>query len=161
MSILQVAREGTKKTVFTNFPELCRSMNRGQEHVMAFLLAELGTRCGPLDVTLRLRGRCSSRLKAWHVHGQHSFCGHVGLRVGCCCPARIEALPRRRACCRRVCVAMTLCSAACSGNLDGQQRLIVKGRFLPKGFENVIRRYVNECDPAFSSLLSVNSLLPC
>ena len=41
---VQVAREGTKKTVFTNFPELCRSMNRGQEHVMAFLLAELGTR---------------------------------------------------------------------------------------------------------------------
>ncbi len=34
---------------------------------------------------------------------------------------------------------------SCSGNLDGQQRLIVKGRFLPKGFENVIRRYVNEC----------------
>lgn len=31
-----------------------------------------------------------------------------------------------------------------SGNLDGQQRLIVKGRFLPKGFENVIRRYMNE-----------------
>jgi translation initiation factor 2 beta subunit (eIF-2beta)/eIF-5 len=42
--VAQVAREGTKKTVFTNFPELCRSMNRGQEHVMAFLLAELGTR---------------------------------------------------------------------------------------------------------------------
>ena len=35
----QVAREGTKKTVFTNFPELCRAMNRGQEHCMAFLLA--------------------------------------------------------------------------------------------------------------------------
>lgn len=70
----QVAREGTKKTVFTNFPELCRAMNRGQEHCMAFLLAELGVQ----------------------------------------------------------------------GNLDGQQRLIVKGRFLPKGFENVIRRYMNE-----------------
>jgi len=34
-----VAREGTKKTVFTNFPELCRAMNRSQEHCMAFLLA--------------------------------------------------------------------------------------------------------------------------
>lgn len=31
-----------------------------------------------------------------------------------------------------------------SGNLDGQQRLIVKGRFLPKSFETVLRRYVNE-----------------
>ena len=39
MSCRQVAREGTKKTVFTNFPELCRAMNRSQEHCMAFLLA--------------------------------------------------------------------------------------------------------------------------
>ncbi|KDD76517.1 IF2B/IF5 domain-containing protein [Helicosporidium sp. ATCC 50920] len=70
----QVAREGTKKTVFTNFLELCKSMNRNLEHVQAFLLAELGT----------------------------------------------------------------------SGSLDGQQRLIVKGRFLPKAFEGVLRRYVNE-----------------
>jgi translation initiation factor 2 subunit 2 len=31
-----------------------------------------------------------------------------------------------------------------SGNLDGQQRLVVKGRFLPKSFETVLRRYVNE-----------------
>eukprot|EP00887_Chlorella_sp_A99_P000284 scaffold13.g284.t1 len=69
-----VAREGTKKTVFTNFMELCKSMNRNHEHVQAFLLAELGT----------------------------------------------------------------------SGSLDGQQRLVVKGRFLPKAFEGVLRRYINE-----------------
>ena len=72
---VQVAREGTKKTVFTNFMELCKAMNRQLEHVQLFLLAELGT----------------------------------------------------------------------SGNLDGQSRLIVKGRFLPKAFEGVLRRYVNEC----------------
>lgn len=30
----QVAREGTKKTVFTNFMELCKSMNRNHEHVL-------------------------------------------------------------------------------------------------------------------------------
>ena len=72
---MQVAREGTKKTVFTNFLELCKAMNRQLEHVQAFLLAELGT----------------------------------------------------------------------SGNLDGQSRLVVKGRFLPKAFEGVLRRYVNEC----------------
>ena len=69
--LLQVAREGT---VFTNFLELCKTMNRQLEHVQAFLLAELGT----------------------------------------------------------------------SGNLDGQSRLVVKGRFLPKAFEGVLRRYVNE-----------------
>ena len=73
-----MAREGTKKTVFTNFMELCKAMNRQLEHVQLFLLAELGT----------------------------------------------------------------------SGNLDGQNRLIVKGRFLPKAFEGVLRRYVNECAPA-------------
>lgn len=70
----QVAREGTKKTVFTNFMELCKTMNRQPEHAQMFLLAELGT----------------------------------------------------------------------SGSLDGQQRLVVKGRFLPKAFEGVLRRYVNE-----------------
>jgi translation initiation factor 2 subunit 2 len=70
----QVAREGTKKTVFTNFMDLCRSMNRNPEHLQAYLLAELGT----------------------------------------------------------------------SGSLDGQQRLIVKGRFLPKAFEGCLRRYMNE-----------------
>ena len=31
-----------------------------------------------------------------------------------------------------------------AGSLDGQQRLVVKGRFLPKGFEGVLRRYINE-----------------
>ena len=70
----QVAREGTKKTAFTNYMELCKAMNRQPEHVQLFLLAELGT----------------------------------------------------------------------SGSLDGQSRLIVKGRFQPKAFEGVLRRYVNE-----------------
>ncbi|KAI8574542.1 hypothetical protein RHMOL_Rhmol01G0363000 [Rhododendron molle] len=31
-----------------------------------------------------------------------------------------------------------------SGSLDGQQRLVVKGRFMPKFFEGILRRYVNE-----------------
>mmetsp|Transcript_16963 Transcript_16963/g.30308 ORF Transcript_16963/g.30308 Transcript_16963/m.30308 type:complete len:274 (-) Transcript_16963:161-982(-) len=70
----QVAREGTKKTVFINFMDLCKSLNRQPEHMQAFLMAELGT----------------------------------------------------------------------SGSLDGQQRLIVKGRFMPKAFEGVLRRYVND-----------------
>ena len=70
----QVAREGTKKTVFTNFMDLARSMNRNPEHLQAYLLAELGT----------------------------------------------------------------------SGSLDGQQRLIMKGRFQPKSFETCLRRYMND-----------------
>ncbi|KAJ8433854.1 hypothetical protein Cgig2_032065 [Carnegiea gigantea] len=70
----QVMREGTKKTVFANFTDLCKTMHRQPEHVMTFLLAELGT----------------------------------------------------------------------NGSLDGQQRLVVKGRFAPKNFEGILRRYVNE-----------------
>lgn len=70
----QVLREGTKKTVFVNFTELCKTMHRQGEHVMGYLNAELGT----------------------------------------------------------------------SGSLDGQERLIMKGRFTPKVFEGVLRRYVNE-----------------
>ncbi|KAF7152129.1 hypothetical protein RHSIM_Rhsim01G0243800 [Rhododendron simsii] len=70
----QVLREGTKKTVFVNFMDLCKTMHRQPEHAMTFLLAEMGT----------------------------------------------------------------------SGSLDGQQRLVVKGRFAPKNFEGILRRYVNE-----------------
>ncbi|GAA0148230.1 hypothetical protein Leryth_022139 [Lithospermum erythrorhizon] len=70
----QVFREGTKKTVFANFMDLCKAMHRQPEHVMNFLLAEMGT----------------------------------------------------------------------SGSLDGQQRLVIKGRFAPKNFEGILRRYINE-----------------
>ena len=70
----QVLREGTKKTVFVNFMELCKAMHRQPDHVLSYMMGELGS----------------------------------------------------------------------SGSLDGQQRLIVKGRFLPKAFEGVLRRYVNE-----------------
>lgn len=37
-------REGTKKTVFVNFAELAKAMHRAPEHVITFLLAELGAR---------------------------------------------------------------------------------------------------------------------
>ena len=70
----QVLREGTKKTVFVNFNDLCKAMHRPPEHVITYLLTELGT----------------------------------------------------------------------NGNLDGQMRLIVKGRFLPKVFEGILRRYIND-----------------
>lgn len=38
-----------------------------------------------------------------------------------------------------------------SGSLDGQQRLVIKGRFAPKNFEAILRRYISklsnfECD---------------
>jgi len=43
-----VYREGTKKTIWVNFPEICKIMNRQPEHVLAFLLAEVGT-TGSID----------------------------------------------------------------------------------------------------------------
>ncbi|KAL2317145.1 hypothetical protein Fmac_031021 [Flemingia macrophylla] len=80
----QVLRGGIKKTVFVNFMDLCESMYRQPDHVMAFLLAELGT----------------------------------------------------------------------SGALDGQQRLVVKGRFAPKDFETILRTYA-------MFMPSVPSYQPC
>ncbi|KAJ0778829.1 putative translation initiation factor IF2/IF5 [Helianthus annuus] len=74
LKIPEVLREGTKKTVFVNLVDICKMMHRQPDHVMTFLLAELGT----------------------------------------------------------------------SGSLDGQQRLVVKGRFAPKSFEGILRRYMNE-----------------
>ncbi|PKI33007.1 hypothetical protein CRG98_046589 [Punica granatum] len=81
MRPLQVLREGTKKTVFVNFMDLCKSMHRQPDRVMAFLLA---------------------------------------------------------------------------GSLDGQQRLVVKGRFAPKNFEGILRRYISTCEKCGSG----RSVLP-
>ena len=39
----QVAREGTKKTVYLNFGASCKSMHRQPEHFLAYLSAEMGT----------------------------------------------------------------------------------------------------------------------
>jgi len=70
----QVVKIGTKKTSFANFSEICKMLHRQPKHVLAFLLAELGT----------------------------------------------------------------------SGSVDGNNQLIIKGRFQQKQMENVLRRYVKE-----------------
>eukprot|EP00741_Cyanophora_paradoxa_P009627 tig00001542_g9325.t1 len=58
----QVVREGTKKTVWLNFPEICAIMHRSPEHVLQFVLAELGT-SGSLDASKRLviKGRLNPK----------------------------------------------------------------------------------------------------
>jgi len=48
-----VYREGTKKTVWVNFPEICKIMNRAPDHVLAFVLAEVGS-TGSIDGSGRL-----------------------------------------------------------------------------------------------------------
>ncbi|XP_052415685.1 eukaryotic translation initiation factor 2 subunit 2-like isoform X2 [Carassius gibelio] len=39
----QVVRVGTKKTSFVNFTDICKLLHRQPKHLLAFLLAELGT----------------------------------------------------------------------------------------------------------------------
>ncbi|CAD5117188.1 DgyrCDS5985 [Dimorphilus gyrociliatus] len=70
----QVMRVGTKKSSFSNFYEICKMLHRVPKHLMAFLLAELGT----------------------------------------------------------------------SGAIDGNNQLIIKGRFQQKQIESVLRRYIKE-----------------
>jgi translation initiation factor 2 subunit 2 len=64
---------GTKRSVFANITEICRRMHRQPEHVIAFMLAEMGT----------------------------------------------------------------------TGSVDGAGRLVIKGRFMQKQVENVLRRYIS------------------
>ncbi|CAH1779765.1 unnamed protein product [Owenia fusiformis] len=44
----QVMRVGTKKSSFSNFAEICKALHRQPKHLLAFLLAELGT-SGSID----------------------------------------------------------------------------------------------------------------
>lgn len=162
----QVAREGTKKTVFTNFMELCKSMNRNHEHVQAFLLAELGTsgeeeKRGGMCVggggqgamscraaTLLLRA-CRQAISAPGVWGRVPSSLRRADGQGARLPGslgRDQGRPRSSH------AATPFSAHPVPGSLDGQQRLIVKGRFLPKAFEGVLRRYINECVAALASL---------
>ncbi|XP_022083915.1 eukaryotic translation initiation factor 2 subunit 2-like [Acanthaster planci] len=70
----QVVRVGTKKTSFVNFTDICKMLHRPTEHLLAFLLAEMGA----------------------------------------------------------------------SGSIDGNNQLIIKGRFQQKQVENILRRYIKE-----------------
>jgi len=70
----QILRDGNKKSVFANITDICRRMHRQPEHVIAFMLAEMGT----------------------------------------------------------------------TGSVDGSGRLVIKGRFMQKQIENVLRRYIVE-----------------
>lgn len=38
---LEVCKEGTRKTVFTNFSNLCKELNRDKDHLMLFITSEL------------------------------------------------------------------------------------------------------------------------
>nr|WCZ58724.1 eukaryotic translation initiation factor 2 subunit beta [Seculamonas ecuadoriensis] len=69
-----VVKDGSRKTAFTNFLDICKSMNRDPDHVLSYLLGELGT----------------------------------------------------------------------TGNLDGNESLIIRGKFQSKNITSILRRYINE-----------------
>lgn len=73
-----VYREGTKKTVWVNFPEICKIMNRSPEHVMAYVLAEVGS-TGSIDGSGRLvlRGRFQPK------HVENLLRSYIGEYVKC------------------------------------------------------------------------------
>ena len=57
-----LVRVGTKKTGIVNFKEICEAMNRPLEHVLSFVLAELGTTgTFAADHRLTLKGRFQNR----------------------------------------------------------------------------------------------------
>lgn len=62
----QLSRVGSKKTVWTNFQEICKMMHRNPDHVFAFMLAELGTE-GSIDGSQRLviRGKFVAKVIAF------------------------------------------------------------------------------------------------
>lgn len=70
----QMVRVGTRKTMWTNFAQICQLMQRQHEHVMSFVLSELGT----------------------------------------------------------------------EGSIDGNMRLVIKGRYLPKQIESLLKKYIME-----------------
>ena len=90
-----VYRDGTKKTVWANFPEICKIMNRQADHVLSFVLAEVGS----------------------------------------------------------------------TGSIDGNGRLVIKGKFQPKHIENILRHYIGEyvkcptCKSPETNLKKENRLL--
>merc|ERR1719265_2814550 len=60
----QVVRDGKQKSVFVNFQEICKILKRDPDHVLTFLLSELGT-TGSVDGAKRLIIR--GRLQAKHI----------------------------------------------------------------------------------------------
>ena len=49
----QIMREGNKKSIFANIPDICKRMHRQPEHVIQFMFAEMGT-TGSVDGSGRL-----------------------------------------------------------------------------------------------------------
>lgn len=121
----QVLREGTKKTVFVNFTELCKVMHRQPDHVMGYLNAELGT-SGSLDGQLRLimKGRFTPKVSTLQ-----------------------PLLPALSHCCHLLRVHHLAQLRHTPGGLEKREERTSTWLLTGAGsqvFEGILRRYVNE-----------------
>jgi len=58
----KIKKEGPKKTIFINFNETCKKMNRNKDHLVSYLTGELGTSASIQDCGgLVLKGRYLSK----------------------------------------------------------------------------------------------------
>lgn len=63
----QCMREGNRKTIFANIADICKRMKRSEEHLTAYLFAELGT-SGSVDGSRRLI--IKGRFQQAHIESQ-------------------------------------------------------------------------------------------
>ncbi|GMN53815.1 hypothetical protein TIFTF001_022944 [Ficus carica] len=114
----QVLREGTKKTVFVNFMDLCKSLVMCIMSAHGCLLLFVTASFDKSFVIFKISADVTYFVKMNANFRMHRQPDHV--------------------------MAFLLSELGTSGSLDGQQRLVVKGRFAPKNFEGILRRYINE-----------------
>lgn len=106
----QVLREGTKKTVFVNFMDLCKTYD------LTYL--PLHTICSrPAFISEKINYHELTEIIVY-TSRMHRQPEHV--------------------------MMFLLAEMGTSGSLDGQQRLVIKGRFAPKNFEAILRRYISK-----------------
>jgi translation initiation factor 2 subunit 2 len=67
---VQCLRDGNKKTIFANLPAIAKRLKRNEEHIIQFLLAEMGT-SGSVDGSMRLviKGKFNAKqIEKWVAH---------------------------------------------------------------------------------------------
>merc|ERR1739841_183815 len=81
----QVVREGSKRVVIINFGDICKTLNRSQDHVFAFMLAEMGT-TGSIDASSRMviKGRFPPKAIEQIIRRSGEIWGDVGEMQGRC-----------------------------------------------------------------------------
>lgn len=122
MQAPQLCRMGTKKTLWNNFQDICKSLSRSPEHVYQV--------CVPNDYSPPGVPICSSS------------CLHL--------------LTSAR--CSLVLLQFFMAELGTEGSIDGNQRLVIRGKYLPRAINTLLKKYIklyvtcNECNNAHTSL---------